>query len=87
MHLSGNSQVHEKKVRMISDMNIDPPKAGNGVASSSIKPKSVVDNGSSTHNSNISRSNDFKFPQAGIPCLRLPVVGLLSLSLRMLYQM
>ncbi|KAG8481846.1 hypothetical protein CXB51_027151 [Gossypium anomalum] len=64
-------KVQEKKVKKISEMNLDPPKAvGNGcVASSSNSnsPTPCLANGGSS-------DNDFSFPPAGLPSLRLPVV-------------
>ncbi|KAL7191198.1 hypothetical protein ACSBR2_023298 [Camellia fascicularis] len=71
-------KVQEKKVKKISDMNIDPSKAvGNGgVASSSVSssPRSYLANGGYTDRSCNNLSNDFSFPPGGIPSLRLPVV-------------
>ncbi|KAB2007974.1 hypothetical protein ES319_D10G066900v1 [Gossypium barbadense] len=64
-------KVQEKKVKKISEMNLDPPKAvGNGcVASSSNSnsPTPGLANGGSP-------DNDFSFPPGGLPSLRLPVV-------------
>nr|KJB70308.1 hypothetical protein B456_011G067400 [Gossypium raimondii] len=64
-------KVQEKKVKKISEMNLDPPKAvGNGcVASSSNSnsPTPCLANGGSP-------DNDFSFPPGGLPSLRLPVV-------------
>ncbi|KAB2061131.1 hypothetical protein ES319_A10G065800v1 [Gossypium barbadense] len=64
-------KVQEKKVKKISEMNLDPPKAvGNGcVASSSNSnsPTLCLANGGSS-------GNDFSFPPGGLPSLRLPVV-------------
>ncbi|KAM7471813.1 hypothetical protein LguiA_009996 [Lonicera macranthoides] len=70
-------KVQEKKVKKISDMNIDPSKAvGNGSVTSS--------SGSSSHKSYLanggqdraytSLSNDLSFPPGGVSSLRLPVV-------------
>ncbi|THG23543.1 hypothetical protein TEA_021317 [Camellia sinensis var. sinensis] len=71
-------KVQEKKVKKISDMNIDPSKAvGNGgIASSSVSssPRSYLANGGYTDRSCNNLSNDFSFPPGGIPSLRLPVV-------------
>ncbi|KAA3479272.1 Serine/threonine phosphatase 2A 55 kDa regulatory subunit B beta-like protein [Gossypium australe] len=64
-------KVQEKKVKKISEMNLDPPKAvGNGcVASSSNSnsPTPCLANGGSP-------DNDFSFPPGGLPSLRFPVV-------------
>ncbi|XAR67644.1 hypothetical protein NMG60_11002488 [Bertholletia excelsa] len=71
-------KVQEKKVKKISDMNIDPSKAvGNGgIASSSVSfnPRSYLPNGGSADRSCNYLSNDFAFPPGGIPSLRLPAV-------------
>ncbi|KAL5755769.1 hypothetical protein ACOSP7_020184 [Xanthoceras sorbifolium] len=71
-------KVQEKKVKKISDMNMDPSKAvGNGsVASSSNSaiPKSYLANGGCPERSFSYLSNDFSFPPGGIPSLRLPTV-------------
>ncbi|CAL5439542.1 unnamed protein product [Camellia sinensis] len=71
-------KVQEKKVKKISDMNIDPFKAvGNGgVASSSgsSSPRPYLANGGNPDKSYHSLSNDFSFPPGGIPSLRLPAV-------------
>ncbi|RVX17084.1 Serine/threonine protein phosphatase 2A 55 kDa regulatory subunit B beta isoform [Vitis vinifera] len=72
-------KVQEKKVKKISDMNLDPSKAvGNGsVASSSnsTSPKPYLANGGSPDRSYSYLSNDFSFPPGGIPSLRLPTVS------------
>ncbi|GMQ08409.1 hypothetical protein CsSME_00052146 [Camellia sinensis var. sinensis] len=71
-------KVQEKKVKKISDMNIDPFKAvGNGgVASSSgsSSPRPYLANGGNPDKSYHSLSNDFSFPPGGIPSLHLPAV-------------
>ncbi|CAM8899127.1 unnamed protein product [Rhodiola kirilowii] len=68
-------KVHEKKVKMISDMNVDPLNGvGNGVATSVSKIKSAVANGSYPDETNSSLNNGFSFPPDEIPSLRLPVV-------------
>ncbi|KAA3457265.1 Serine/threonine phosphatase 2A 55 kDa regulatory subunit B beta-like protein [Gossypium australe] len=71
-------KVQEKKVKKISDMNLDPSKAvGNGsIASSSnsSSPKPCLANGSSLDGSYNSLSHDFSFPPGGLPSLHLPVV-------------
>ncbi|KAF5466468.1 hypothetical protein F2P56_016392 [Juglans regia] len=67
-------KVQEKKIKKISDMNLDPLKGvGNGsVASSSnsVNPKSYLANGGFQDR----LSNDFSFPPGGISSLRLPTV-------------
>ena len=70
-------QVQEKKVKKISEMNVDPSKSmGNGsIASSSNSSSSrpyLVNGGSPDRYNYI--SNDFSFPPGGIPSLRLPMV-------------
>ncbi|KAK6773406.1 hypothetical protein RDI58_028644 [Solanum bulbocastanum] len=71
-------KVQEKKVKKISEMNIDPSKAaGNGsVASSSLcsSPKQCLANGGCGDKAYSSLSNDLSFPPEGIPSLRLPMV-------------
>ncbi|KAL1182804.1 hypothetical protein V6Z11_A02G139400 [Gossypium hirsutum] len=71
-------KVQEKKVKKISDMNLDPSKAvGNGsIASSSnsSSPKPCLANGSSLDGSYNNLSHDFSFPPGGLPSLHLPVV-------------
>ncbi|GMI73045.1 hypothetical protein like AT1G17720 [Hibiscus trionum] len=68
-------KVQEKKVKKISDMNLDPSKAvGNGSVASSSSPKPCLANGSSFDGSYDNLSNDFSPPPGGLPSLRLPVV-------------
>ncbi|XP_019239555.1 PREDICTED: serine/threonine protein phosphatase 2A 55 kDa regulatory subunit B beta isoform isoform X3 [Nicotiana attenuata] len=71
-------KVQEKKVKKLSDMTIDPPRAvGNGsVASSSVSssPKQCLANGGNADRSFNCLSNDLSFPPGGISSLRLPVV-------------
>ncbi|CAN4115404.1 unnamed protein product [Withania somnifera] len=71
-------KVQEKKVKKISELNIDPSKApGNGsVASSSLcsSPIQCLANGGYGDKAYSSLSNDLSFPPEGIPSLRLPVV-------------
>lgn len=71
-------QVQEKKVKKISEMNIDLSKSmGNGcIASSSNSSSSrpYLANGGSPDRSYNYISNDFSFPPGGIPSLRLPMV-------------
>ncbi|KAJ4717926.1 Serine/threonine-protein phosphatase 2A 55 kDa regulatory subunit B [Melia azedarach] len=76
-------KVQEKKVKKVSDMNLDPSKAiGNGnVASSSnvVSPKSYLANG--LDRSFSYSSNEFSFPPGGISSLRLPTVTCSETSL------
>ncbi|KAG4945108.1 hypothetical protein AAZX31_15G022300 [Glycine max] len=70
-------KVQEKKVKKISEMNVDPSKSmGNGsIASSSNSSSSrpyLVNGGSPDRYNYI--SNDFSFPPGGLPSLRLPMV-------------
>ncbi|XP_009593926.1 serine/threonine protein phosphatase 2A 55 kDa regulatory subunit B beta isoform-like isoform X2 [Nicotiana tomentosiformis] len=71
-------KIQEKKVKKISEMNIDPSKAaGNGsVTSSSVcsSPNQCLANGGYGDKSYSSLGNDLSFPPGGIPSLRLPVV-------------
>ncbi|KAJ7963149.1 Serine/threonine-protein phosphatase 2A 55 kDa regulatory subunit B [Quillaja saponaria] len=71
-------KVQEKKVKKISEMNLDNSKGmGNGsIASSSnsTSPRQYLANGGSPDRSCGYLSNDFSFPPEGIPSLRLPVV-------------
>lgn len=71
-------QVQEKKVKKISDLNIDPSR---GVAKGSMPSSSVsssqkqyLANGCYTDGSSECLSNDLSFPPGGLPGLRLPVV-------------
>ncbi|GMQ10138.1 hypothetical protein CsSME_00053262 [Camellia sinensis var. sinensis] len=72
--------VQEKKVKKISDMNIDPFKAvGNGgvtSSSGSSTPTPYLANGENADKSYHSLSNDFSFPPRGISSLYLPAVVL-----------
>ncbi|KAG6736569.1 hypothetical protein POTOM_060567 [Populus tomentosa] len=72
-------KVQEKKVKKISEMNVDPSKAiGNGsIASSSNSSigKQYLANGGDKYNL---PSNDFSIPPGGFPSLRLPVVVVLK---------
>ena len=74
--------MQEKKVKKVSDYNLDPSKAvGNGsVASSSnsSSPKQYLANGGCPDRSNSYLSNDLSLPLGGIPSLRLPVVVVLD---------
>ncbi|ESW07573.1 hypothetical protein PHAVU_010G141300 [Phaseolus vulgaris] len=70
-------KVQEKKVKKISDMNVDPKAMGNGsIASSSnsSSSRSFLANGVSPDGPFNYLSNDFSFPSGGIPSLRLPLV-------------
>ncbi|XP_065854763.1 serine/threonine protein phosphatase 2A 55 kDa regulatory subunit B beta isoform-like [Euphorbia lathyris] len=71
-------KVQEKKVKKISEMNVDPSKAvGNGTVASSSTPSSakpILANGGWLEKSYSCPSNDFTFPAGGISSLRLPVV-------------
>ena len=84
MLISLDEQVQEKKVKKISDMNMDTSKAvANGdVASSSISssPRPYVANGGYPDNSHNYMSNDFSFSPGVAQSLRLPVVVVLNLS-------
>nr|POF06609.1 serine/threonine protein phosphatase 2a 55 kda regulatory subunit b alpha isoform [Quercus suber] len=70
--------VQEKKIKKISDMNLDSSKAvGNcSVASSSnsLSPRPYIANGGCPYRSYSSLSNELSFPPGGIPSLRLPMV-------------
>ncbi|KAM1016928.1 hypothetical protein ACFX2I_046473 [Malus domestica] len=69
-------KVQEKKVKKISEMNVDPSKAvGNGSFASSSNlssPKTYLANGGCPDRSFSCLSNDISFPPGGIPLLRLP---------------
>ncbi|XP_057976933.1 serine/threonine protein phosphatase 2A 55 kDa regulatory subunit B beta isoform isoform X1 [Malania oleifera] len=71
-------KVQEKKVKKISEMNVDPSKSvGNGsVSSSSVStsPRAHLANGGCPDRSYSYLSNDFAFPTGGVQSLRLPVV-------------
>ncbi|XP_057455250.1 serine/threonine protein phosphatase 2A 55 kDa regulatory subunit B beta isoform-like isoform X1 [Lotus japonicus] len=75
-------KVQEKKVKKITDLNVDPSKAmGNGsIASSSNSSSSrpYLANGESPERSHSYLSTDFSFPPGGIPSLRLPLVNVTS---------
>ncbi|XP_068500707.1 serine/threonine protein phosphatase 2A 55 kDa regulatory subunit B beta isoform-like isoform X2 [Phaseolus vulgaris] len=72
-------KVQEKRVKKISEMNIDLSKSmGNGcIASSSNSSSSrpYLANGGSPERSYNYISNDFSFPPGGVPSLRLPMVS------------
>ncbi|XP_062087654.1 serine/threonine protein phosphatase 2A 55 kDa regulatory subunit B beta isoform isoform X2 [Humulus lupulus] len=71
-------KVQEKKVKKVSDYNLDPSKVvGNGSiasSSSSSSPKPYLANGGCPERTNSYLSNDLSIPSGGIPSLRLPVV-------------
>ncbi|OAY36590.2 serine/threonine protein phosphatase 2A 55 kDa regulatory subunit B beta isoform isoform X2 [Manihot esculenta] len=71
-------KVQEKKVKKISEMNVDSSKAvGNGCIASSSNSNSAkpyLANGGCPEKSSSFPSNDFNFPPGGIPFLHLPVV-------------
>uniref|UniRef100_A0A1J3F7K9 Serine/threonine-protein phosphatase 2A 55 kDa regulatory subunit B n=1 Tax=Noccaea caerulescens TaxID=107243 RepID=A0A1J3F7K9_NOCCA len=66
-------KVQEKKIKKISEMNIDPKVIGNSSIPSSSSPPPIVANGVHAEPHGC-MSNDFSFPPGGIPSLRLPVV-------------
>ncbi|XP_041990554.1 serine/threonine protein phosphatase 2A 55 kDa regulatory subunit B beta isoform-like isoform X1 [Salvia splendens] len=71
-------KVQERKMKKISEINVDSGKAaGNGgIASSSVSSssKKFLANGDCSDPSYNSLSNDVSFPPGGLPSLRLPVV-------------
>ncbi|RDX98763.1 Serine/threonine protein phosphatase 2A 55 kDa regulatory subunit B beta isoform [Mucuna pruriens] len=70
-------KVQEKKVKKVSDMNVDPKAMGNGsIASSSnsSSSRSYLANGVAPDGPYNYLSKDFSFPPGGIPSLRLPLV-------------
>ncbi|KAE8688547.1 F-box family protein [Hibiscus syriacus] len=74
-------KVQEKKVKKISDMNLNPSKAvGNGSIASSSTPKPCLANGGSPDRSYNSLGNDISFPPRGLPSLRLLVGAVLELG-------
>lgn len=84
-------KVQEKKVKKISEMNVDPSKAvGNGSFASSSNlssPKTYLANGGCPDRSFSCLSNDISFPPGGIPLLRLPQVVVLNPIIFFLYLM
>ncbi|XP_068652554.1 serine/threonine protein phosphatase 2A 55 kDa regulatory subunit B beta isoform-like isoform X2 [Aristolochia californica] len=72
-------KVQEKKVKRISEMNLDPSQIvgnGNVECSSALgSSKTFLPNGGCSERLNNCLSNDFSFPPGGIPSLRLPVVA------------
>ncbi|KAL1298278.1 hypothetical protein HN51_042653 [Arachis hypogaea] len=68
-------KVQEKKIKKISEMNVDPSKAmGNGSIGSSSSSRAYLANGGAPDRSHNNLSNDYSFPPGGIPSLKLPVV-------------
>ncbi|KAI4331269.1 hypothetical protein MLD38_029470 [Melastoma candidum] len=78
-------KVQEKKIKRISEMNIDPSKVLRngtiGSSSNSCSPKPRLANGGSPEKSSAYGCNDLSFPAGGIPSLHLPVVTSLETSL------
>jgi serine/threonine-protein phosphatase 2A regulatory subunit B len=64
-------KVQEKKIKKISEMNIDPSESSN-------IPPQLVTNGLPADKGHDYLSKDFSFPPGGIPSLRLPVVVVLD---------
>ncbi|CAN6907146.1 unnamed protein product [Brassica oleracea] len=62
-------KVQEKKIKKISEMNIDPSKALGDNRPSPSSPPQLLANGVHDY-----LSKDFSFPPGGIPSLRLPMV-------------
>lgn len=70
-------KVQEKKVKRISEMNVDSLQtAGNGsvASSSTASPRASLPNGGYSERPYSYLSNDASFPPGGFPSLRLPVV-------------
>ena len=65
-------QVQEKKIKKISEMNIDPSKDPG-----SSSPLPLIANGVHADKPQDYLSKDFPFPPGGIPSLRLPLVVVL----------
>ncbi|KAF2591268.1 hypothetical protein F2Q70_00040156 [Brassica cretica] len=76
--LDKDPKVQEKKIKKISEMNIDPSKTPGQPSSSS--PPPVVANGVHADPAHDYLSK-FSFPPGGLPSLRLPVVTNLETSL------
>ncbi|CAN0877993.1 Serine/threonine protein phosphatase 2A 55 kDa regulatory subunit B beta isoform [Linum grandiflorum] len=79
---SHEPEVQEKKVKKISEMNVEKAVGNGSVASSSNSStaKPYLANGGSDRLQN-SLSNDFNIPAGGFPSLRLPVVTSAETSL------
>ncbi|URD97096.1 serine threonine protein phosphatase 2A 55 kDa regulatory subunit [Musa troglodytarum] len=69
-------KVQEKKVKKISEMNVDASKAvqNGSIASSSVTPRRCLPNGGCYEGHDSHSSNDLSFPPGGFPSLHLPVV-------------
>ncbi|KAK8931296.1 Serine/threonine protein phosphatase 2A 55 kDa regulatory subunit B beta isoform [Platanthera zijinensis] len=68
-------KVQEKKVKKISEMNVDPSQAArNGPSSSTSCPRVFLPNGGCSGGPYNNLSYEFNFPPGGFPTLRLPVV-------------
>ncbi|KAI0515500.1 hypothetical protein KFK09_008165 [Dendrobium nobile] len=70
-------KVQEKKVKKVSEMNVDSSQAsanGNIPSSCSASPRPCLPNGGCSERPYKYLSSDFKFPPGGFPTLRLPVV-------------
>ncbi|XP_020581915.1 serine/threonine protein phosphatase 2A 55 kDa regulatory subunit B beta isoform-like isoform X1 [Phalaenopsis equestris] len=71
-------KVQEKKVKRVSEMNVNPAQAsanGNIPSSCFSSPRACLPNGGCSESPYKYLSNDFKFPPGGFPTLRLPVVA------------
>ncbi|WZY98074.1 hypothetical protein YC2023_070403 [Brassica napus] len=73
---SHEPEVQEKKIKKISEMNIDPSKDPG-----SSSPLPIIANGVHADKPQDYLSKDFPFPPGGIPSLRLPLVTSLETSL------
>lgn len=74
-------QVQEKKVKKISEMNVDASQAvqnDNIASSSTISPRGYLPNGRCPERPHGQLNNDLSMPPGGFPSLRLPVVVVLS---------
>ncbi|XP_008793192.1 serine/threonine protein phosphatase 2A 55 kDa regulatory subunit B beta isoform-like isoform X2 [Phoenix dactylifera] len=70
-------KVQEKKVKRISEMNMDDSQVvGNGsvASSSATSPRAYLPNGGCSERPHNYPSSDFSFPPGGFPSLHLPVV-------------
>ncbi|KAG0499870.1 hypothetical protein HPP92_004561 [Vanilla planifolia] len=77
-------KVQEKKVKRISEMNVDPSHAavnGNIPSSNTGSPRVCLPNGWCSERPYKYLSNDFNFPPGGFPSLHLPVVASQETSL------
>lgn len=77
-------QVQEKKVKRISEMNVDPSQTvGNGhniSSSNAASPRVYLPNGVCSEVPYKNLSHNINFPPGGFPTLHLPVVVVLSPS-------